>query len=165
VRLNKTLLTIALIAVCAVLAGVNISPRLSARQTALLPSQPNITVSIDGAVAKPGLYTLVWGSRVEDLVKLAGGLSAEADLHLVKLADPLDSGKAVFIPTLMAETGTARISINNANATELDALPRVGPAIAQRIIENRPYNSVEDLLNVKGIGSKTLEQIRPFATL
>ena len=54
------------------------------------------------------------------------------------------------------------ISLNSASQSQLEALPRIGPALAQRIIEGRPYNSIDDLLGVKGIGEKLLEQLRPL---
>ena len=158
-------LTAALVSLCGLLAGVNLGPRLSFQKTDIIASAPEMTVSIAGAVQQPGSYVLAWGARVEDLIQAAGGFSAEADRHLVKLADPLDAGEAIFVPGVTTETGEERISINSASMAELDTLPRVGPATAQRIIEGRPYNTLEDLLKVKGIGPKTLEQLRPRITL
>ena len=122
-------------------------------------------VSIAGEVNKPGTYTLAWGSRIEDVIWAAGGLSNKADANLVNLAEPLDTGQSVFIPALVTVQGEVRISINNSNSKDLEDLPSVGPATAQRIIEGRPYNTLEDLLKVKGIGEKTLEKLRPLITL
>ncbi|MFA5552879.1 MAG: ComEA family DNA-binding protein, partial [Trueperaceae bacterium] len=59
------------------------------------------------------------------------------------------------------DTGSRRVSVNSAPADLLQSLPGVGPAIAQRIIENRPYSRIDDLLNVPGIGPRTLERLRP----
>ncbi len=162
---RETLLTTLLIVVCLVLTGINLLPRLLEQKTTVQSTQPEIMVSISGEVNKPGTYMLAWGSRIEDVIQAAGGLSAKADANLVNLAEPLDTGQSVFIPALVTEQGDERISINNGNAKDLESLPSVGPATAQRIIEGRPYNSLEDLLDVKGIGDKTLEKLRPFITL
>jgi competence ComEA-like helix-hairpin-helix protein len=62
------------------------------------------------------------------------------------------------------DAGTGRINVNTASQAELEALPGIGPVIGRRIVEGRPYRSVEDLDRVKGIGSKRLEEIRPLVT-
>jgi competence protein ComEA len=154
-----------LIAVCLCLTAFNVLPKLQANQSQVSRNQPNITVSVAGEVKQPGTYTLPWGSKTEDAIRVAGGFSEGAEASLVNLADPLDMGEQIFVPALATETGTERISVNSASATLLDTLPGVGPATAQRIMEGRPYNKLEDLLDVKGIGEKTLEKLRPFITL
>ena len=78
------------------------------------------------------------------------------------MAAPLDTGDAVFVPTVQTEQGEPRVSINNATLAELDTLPGVGPATAQKIVAARPFNEVDDLLNVSGIGPATLEKLRPL---
>jgi competence protein ComEA len=155
-----------LLAVCLCLTAFNVLPRLQTNKSQLSRSQPNITVSVAGEVNQPGTYTLPWGSKTEDAIRVAGGFSENAEGSLVNLAEPLDTGEQVYVPTHVdAETGTERVSVNSANATLLDTLPGVGPATAEHIIEGRPYNKLEDLLDVKGIGEKTLEKLRPFITL
>jgi competence protein ComEA len=154
-----------LLAVCLCLTAFNVLPRLQTNKSQLSRSQPNITVSVAGEVKQPGTYTLPWGSKTEDAIRLAGGFSENAEANLINLAEPLDTGEQVFVPGVATETGTERISVNRASATLLDTLPGVGPATAQRIIEGRPYSKLEDLLDVKGIGDKTLEKLRPFITL
>lgn len=155
-----------LLAVCLCLTAFNVLPRLQTNKSQLNRTQPNITVSVAGEVKQPGTYTLPWGSKTEDAIRVAGGFSDNSEASLVNLAEPLDTGEQVFVPTHVdAETGTERVSVNSASATLLDTLPGVGPATAQRIIEGRPYNKLEDLLDVKGIGEKTLEKLRPFITL
>ena len=150
-----------LVAVCLVLTGINILPRLFVRDVSITVTQPDITVSVTGAVAEPGVYTLAWGSRVADAVEAAGGFTLGAEQSLVNLADPLDTGETVFVPLQRADTGEVRISINSATAAELETLPGVGPATAKSIIFGRPYSALEDLLEVKGIGPKTLEKLQP----
>ena len=102
-----------------------------------------------------------WG----DALTAAGGVTAEADATLVNPADPLDTGEAVFVPTRQTAEGIARVSVNSGSIAALETLPGIGPAMAQRIVEGRPYGTVEDLLDVKGIGPKTLEKLRDKVTL
>jgi competence protein ComEA len=155
-----------LVAVCLCLTALNVIPRLQTNKSELSRTQPDITVSVAGEVRQPGTYTLPWGSKTEDAIRVAGGFSETAEVSLVNLAEPLDAGEQVFVPAqIVASTGVERISVNSASATLLDTLPGVGPATAERIIEGRPYSSLENLLDVKGIGEKTLEKLRPFITL
>ena len=154
-----------LLAVCMTLAGFNLVPRLLVDETPIVLEQRDITVAVSGAVNTPGSYALPWGSRVSDAVAAAGGFTLQAEQSLVNLADPLDAGEAVFVPEVVTETGEVRVSVNSATPAELDTLPGVGPATAAAIVKGRPYNSLEDLLNVKGIGPKTLEKLRPKVKL
>jgi competence protein ComEA len=162
---REGLLTWGLVAACLVLAGVSAWPRLTVQRAPVSSLQPEIVVAVSGEVNAPGSYVLPWGARAEEAVRAAGGFTAQADRTLVNLAQPLGTGDALFVPGLRAETGEVRISINTATALELQQLPGVGPAISQRIVEGRPYGSVDDLLRVRGIGEKTLERLRPFVTL
>jgi competence protein ComEA len=163
---KENLIMWGLLAICLCLTAFNVLPRLQTNKSQLSRSQPNITVSVAGEVKLPGTYTLPWGSKTEDAIRIAGGFSENAEASLVNLAEPLDTGEQVFVPThIDTATGTERVSVNSASATLLDTLPGVGPATAQRIIEGRPYSKLEDLLDVKGIGEKTLQKLRPFITL
>ncbi len=162
---REALLTGTLIGLCLVLTGLTLWPRLGVQRSMVVQNQPDITVAVSGAVLRPGSYALPWGARVEDALSAAGGFSLQADKNLVNLAAPLDTGDSVFVPSLRTETGETRVSLNSATPAELDTLPGVGPAIAQRIIEGRPYSALEDLLEVRGIGPATLEKLRPFITL
>lgn len=159
----ETLLTLALLALCAGLAGVNLYPRLTVQAVPVTFEYPDVTVSVMGAVEEPGVYALPWGSRVEDVVAAAGGMTDEAEPTMVNLADPLTTGEAVLVPGALTDGGEARLSLNTATERELDLLlPGVGPVLAGRIVEGRPYGSVDDLLNVSGIGPTTLEKLRSY---
>lgn len=135
-----------------------------------------VYVHVSGAVADPGLYRLTPGSRVFDAVAAAGGLQDDADAEAVNLARVVDDGEQVRVPrqgeTTPAAAGTAadgRIDLNTADAATLEQLPRVGPAIAQRIMDWRESNgrfaSVDELMAVPGIGEKMLAALRDLVTV
>lgn len=144
----------------------------------LTPAGPSVTpgpvhVSVEGAVERPGSYTLPAGSLVDAAVRAAGGLCAEADLERINLARELKSGDHVHVPRFGEVLPTAtpyglsadgRIDINLADAALLETLPGIGPAIGQRIVEyremNGPFQTVEEIQEIKGIGPVTFEGIR-----
>lgn len=130
-----------------------------------------ITVYVTGAVATPEqMITLPAGSRVQDAIAKAGGTTDGADLERVNLAGILHDGDQVDVPlkdqpvTLATPSGGVIVHINTATLEELDTLPGVGPALAQRIINwreaNGPFSSLEDLDAVEGVGPSLLEQIK-----
>lgn len=136
---------------------------------------PSVVIHVDGAVAHPGVYTLVGNPvRVCDAVDAAGGLADGSDTSSINLAAPVVDGSKVHIPAegeAGADSNTGGnataglININTADSDALMELPGVGEATARAIIENReqlgPFTSVDDLLRVSGIGEKKLEKIRP----
>jgi competence protein ComEA len=132
-----------------------------------------IFVHVLGEVARPGLYELREGDRVVDAVAAAGGMTDAADPAGVNLARLLSDGEQLAVPAVGEVVASApgivadgRVDLNTADAAALDTLPRIGPAMAQRIIEwresNGPISSVDDLLAVSGIGTKTVEALRPL---
>ena len=138
--------------------------------TSVVGEESSITVHVSGQVAAPGLVEVDAGARVADAVAGAGGSTRNADLALVNLAAPLLDGQQIVIPEIgdaLVGGGVAsdgRIHINSATAGELEQLPGVGPVLAGRIAsyrdENGPFATVEDLLNVPGIGEGKLETLR-----
>jgi competence protein ComEA len=141
------------------------------------PDGAALLVHVLGAVAHPGLYRLDPGARVVDAVTAAGGFSAEADRASVNLARSVADGEQLRVlaqgespPAAAGAEGgvqgaaTGPLDLNHATLAQLDELPRVGPATAQRIVayrdENGPFTSVDDLLEVPGIGAKTLDGLR-----
>ena len=139
-----------------------------------------ILVDVAGWVRRPGVYEFEEGARVIDAIDAAGGARLGALLESLNLAAPLADGIQVLVPR-QGETvappasggavgGVAGlINVNTAMATELEELPGVGEVIAQAIIdyrtENGPFTSVDQLLDVSGIGDATLEDIRELVTV
>lgn len=163
-RRLELLLTWLLAGSCLLAAAGQLTGRLAPRFVPLQVERPRLQVSISGAVTQPGSYTLDWGATVADLLELAGGLTMEAATELVQFGRPLGQGDTISVPRVQAADGGQRVSINNADSWTLQRLPGVGPALAGRIIQGRPYHTVEQLLNVSGIGPATFARLEPLIT-
>ena len=135
-----------------------------------------IFVHILGAVEHPGLYELREGDRAIDAVAAAGGFTDFADQAQLNLARFVIDGEQIVVPNVgevpATEPGTTadgKVNINTADEAELDTLPRVGPAMAARIIAwrdaNGRFTAIEDLMNVSGIGDKTFEGLKDLVTV
>jgi competence protein ComEA len=143
------------------------------------PTARPLRVYVSGAVRKPEVYTLAPDSIVKDAIEAAGGASRSADLDRINLASPLADGQHVYVPELGEEnppvqppsnqpdTG-GKVNINTSAPAALEALPGIGPALAQRIIdyreENGPFAHPEDVMNVSGIGPATFEKLEGYIT-
>lgn len=136
-----------------------------------------LVISVVGAVAQPGLATLAPGARVDDALHHAQPLP-EADLRALNLAQRLSDGQQLVVPAVgeaapepeaASGGGGGGVSLNSASVTELTALPGVGPATAAAIVAHREatggFGSVEQLLEVKGIGPAKFESLRESVTL
>jgi competence protein ComEA len=156
--------------------GSGFAASVSASST---PTQ--LVVDVAGLVRRPGVYTFPPGSRVIDAIRRAGGPLPKADLSTLNLAAPLTDGTQIAVsdgsapPTSGAPGASgaggsgALVNINAASETELEALTGVGPVTANAIIQYRtehgPFATVDDLLNVSGIGPATLEELRSQVTV
>src|SRR6266516_2150139 len=150
------------------------SPGLGASATGA--PRARVVVDVVGAVRRPGLYRLEQGSRIADAVSRAGGATPKAELAQVNLAAPLADGEQVIVPKrgaavagtagspASAGTPTAPVQLSTATLEQLDSLPGVGPATAQKILDYRTkhgaFSSVDELDAVPGIGPKRLDQLR-----
>ncbi|HHY37085.1 MAG TPA: hypothetical protein GX518_05280 [Firmicutes bacterium] len=134
-----------------------------------------VVVHVAGAVKRSGVYRLPEGSRVIDAVEAAGGGTEDADIHALNLADILVDGQRYYVPTReetaggrgsYAGTTAGKINLNRATRAELETLPGIGPALAERIItyreEHGPFRRPEEIKNVSGIGEKTYENIKDY---
>jgi len=157
--------------------------------TVLIVDDPGatITVQLEGAVMQPGTLTLPAGSRLQDAVTAAGGFRDDADTTTLYLAARLGDGERIVIPAVgdavvttatidpdVPSTGENAephlvVSLNRATVEELDALPGIGEVLAGRIVAYRdahgPFQSIDELTSVEGIGPTLLEELRPYLTL
>ena len=145
--------------------------------------QDLITVDVKGAVKAPGIYDLPVGSRVNDAVQKAGGLTDQADSKSLNLAQKVSDEALVYVPTKGEEvtsqqtaSGTAsstskekKINLNKASLEELKQVKGLGGKRAQDIIDHRETNgkfkSVDELKKVSGIGAKTIEKLKDYVTV
>jgi competence protein ComEA len=141
-----------------------------------------LVVDVVGKVRKPGIVTVPKGSRVYQAIEAAGGLKGRVDTASLNMARVLTDGEQIVVglepvtapagaapgpaaaPGSASGAGGTKVNLNTATAEQLDTLPGVGPVTAQAILdwreENGRFGSVEDLLDVKGIGDATLAELR-----
>ena len=129
-----------------------------------------VGIDIKGEVTAPGYYEFEYGSRVKDAIIAAGGETENADLSSVNLAMQLVDGEEIVIPGSEGSiNGTSLININTADMYKLCKLEGIGESIATEIInyraENDGFKSIEEIKNVKGIGSSKFEKIKDKITV
>lgn len=143
-----------------------------------------VYVHVGGAVHRPGLYELADGSRVFDAVRAAGGATDDADLDSLNLASKVKDGDKVLVPVRIepgadpppgASGGTSTssagglLNLNTATAEQLDALPGIGPSTAQKIIayrtEHGGFSTIDELMEVSGIGPAKFEELKGLVTV
>jgi competence protein ComEA len=164
-------------------APISISTPVPTATAAPTATPAPIRVYVSGAVRAPDVVELPVGSIVEDAIEAAGGVSAEADLTRINLALEVQDQQHIYVPAegetspppvISGGSGgggstSALVNINTADATALETLPRVGPATAQRIIEHReangPFETIEDIQDVSGIGPATFDGLKDLITV
>lgn len=165
-------------------AGTRADPGSGGGAGATTTTVGETKVHVAGAVVRPGVHTVGPGARVADAVAAAGGPAPDADLDRINLAARVADGERIYVPrqgeavvadaaasgsgggSSSAAAAAGPVDLNTATLEQLDTLPGVGPATAQAIIDHRTRNgrfrSVDDLLEVRGIGPAKLEQLRPL---
>jgi competence protein ComEA len=133
----------------------------------VVPSEEAIVAHVSGAVRQPGLVSLTAPARVADAIESAGGATGAADLGAINLATAVADGDQIVVP-IIGDPGVADnglIDLNRATGAELAELDGIGPVLAERIIayreEHGPFEAIEDLLDVPGIGEAKLAMLRP----
>ncbi|MCL5057627.1 MAG: ComEA family DNA-binding protein [Actinobacteria bacterium] len=185
---------VAIIIIAAVLlftAGHRVALRQSGPKDSAVDANPvvaegssrEISVHVSGAVQSPGVYKFTGQARVMDAVEKAVPLAA-ADVQGINLARPLKDGEKIEVPAkaeagregrvssggkTVTSAGPARVNINRAGVRELESLPGLGPALAERVINYREnkgfFTSEEEIKNVPGIGEKKYDQIKGRITV
>ncbi len=159
----------------------NIVVENKTQEKAQTEEKSKMKVYVTGEVNIPGVIELEEGARIEDAVKGAGGVKAQADLNNINLAYEVSDGEKIYIPNVaeageevstFTETSTSnsnsngKININKANATELTSIPGIGASTAQKIItyreENGKFQAIEDIKKVSGIGDSKYESMKDF---
>lgn len=167
-----------------------------AKEKSLNTTEENeVIIHITGSVKNPGIVRLKEGSRIEDAIEAAGGLTENADISKVNLAYVVDDGTKIKIPssqeedigdeeiidsgsgeniiieknTTSSNKSSQTININKATETELQTLPGIGASLASRIIEYRSqtgkFGSIEEIKNVNGIGDSKFENIKDLISV
>ena len=151
------------------------------------PTEGKIYVDIDGEIKKPGVYAVSDGTRLFQIIELAGGLTENASTASLNRAEAVYDGQKIIIMSskgagkdtdgsygddanaLNGETVNGKVNINTADSVTLQTIPGIGPSKAARIIEYRKtsgrFKKTEDIKNVTGIGDKTYESIKEYITV
>lgn len=138
-----------------------------------------ILIDIEGAVINPGVYELFEGSRLKDVLVMAGGLSELADRDFceknLNMAQEIKDGQKIYIPKLLdtnamigypkAEIGGKMVNINTASVAELDTLWGIGSARADTIVKNRPYQSIDELITKKVLTKAIVDRNRELLSV
>lgn len=149
-----------------------------------------LTVYVSGEVKNPGMYEMPAGSRAKEAIEKAGGMTLNANVNKVNLAKKCKDGMQINVPavsgkkaktrvgnsqgrtsaesvssTAAVQDNPTKVNLNSATIEELENLPGVGPATAEKIIEYRQqqrFNKIEDIMNIKGIGKAKFQKMKEY---
>lgn len=138
-----------------------------------------IYTHITGEIKKPGVYKMKAGTRMDDLVKEAGGLTDEADINQINLSEKLVDEERIIVPSkrgaseegitsAVIDAKTKKININKASLSELMTLPGIGDKTAQKFIdyrEQKKFKKIEDVMNIEGIGENKFKNIKDYISV
>lgn len=138
-----------------------------------------IYTHITGEIKKPGVYKMKAGTRMDDLVKEAGGLTEDADIDLINLSEKLVDEERIIVPAkgtseademshAASSVQTKKININTADLYELTSIPSVGEKTAQKIIdyrEKKKFKKIEDIMNIEGIGENKFKNMKDYISV
>lgn len=175
--LSLSLVGVVLIIGGMVASGISKTKLKDYPKESLVQGEKFISIDVSGSVKSPGVYRLKMGSRIEQAVEAAGGFSENANQEYISkyinLAQNLVDGTKVYIPkigeqgsssgqagSVSGESSAASVNINSASQAELEALPGIGPVTASKIISDRPYQSIEELLSKKIVSKSVFEKIK-----
>ncbi|MCM3596304.1 helix-hairpin-helix domain-containing protein [Metabacillus idriensis] len=147
------------------------------RDSEVIEAEQTVIVDVKGEVQKPGVYEMKTGERLHHVIEKAGGLTNAADAIQINLAALLEDGMVVYIPkqgetaedlvqqpAAAADAGEQKVNLNKATAEDLQTLTGIGPAKAEAILSYREeaggFKTIEDLMNVSGIGEKSFEKLK-----
>ena len=173
-------------------APIYIDPPQATAVPGPTPTPEPISVFVNGQVAVPEIYVLPFNSKVDDAITAAGGFTVQAHTDIVNLAQPLTDGMQVYVPSRseigdqpvpLVSNGLAGgsssgsdtpsagelVNLNAAGKSQLETLPGVGPSTAQKILDyredNGSFGTIEEVMNVSGIGPSKFEQMAPYVTV
>ena len=144
------------------------------------PEDGRIWVHVCGAVAEAGVYMLPVGSRLQEAIEAAGGMTADASLDYLNLARVLSDGEQIYVPRaeevaagqvkMPGDTaGSEKVNLNTATGEELEQLPGIGEVKAKAILAYRAssggFETIEELMNVSGIGEAVFQQLKEYITV
>ncbi len=190
---RRVIVALVVLAAIGLVGGYGVAMRARPKATTIALASPSpkvadvklIYIHVGGAVRNAGLYRLPIGGRVDDAVRAAGGATDQADLDALNLAAKVKDGDKVLVPKRGATTtgggpsapagpaapggAAGLVNLNSATIDDLETLPGIGPALAQRIMafrtEHGGFRRVEDLLEVPGIGPKKFEELKDHVTV
>lgn len=159
-----------------VASNITSNPKQFPKESIVTKSN-EISVDVSGAVVSPGVYRLKEGSIVEDAILKAGGFAETANVEFISkylnMARKISDGSKIYVPFIGEKdtdiavakdvagvSSKVQVDLNNSSASDLEALPGIGPATANKIISGRPYQKIEELLDKKILGKAVFEKVK-----